>query len=166
LTGTHFGICFARRKVVPERILIVEDEAVLRKHLARLLVRQGYEVTTAGSCAEARLELNRERFGLLLLDITLPDGDGLSLLATLEDGQRPQQTVVMTAFTTPENEHRALNLDICRVLRKPLDLIELVTAVNRHAAHGGCLMRLCSDADTSPRTCSKRYSFNPNLSSL
>lgn len=110
------------------RILIVEDEAVLRKVLARLFVREGYEVATAGSRAEALDQLGRGPFEALLLDVTLPDGDGLDLLAELGEHQ-PRQTVVMTAFSTPENELRAHHLNVCHILRKPLDLLQLIGAV-------------------------------------
>ena len=110
------------------RILIVEDEAVLRKHLARLLVREGYEVATAASCAEALDQLGRGSFEAMLLDLMLPDGDGLDLLAGI-GAQRPRRTIVMTACSAPERDVRARQLDVCRVLRKPLDLLQLIDAV-------------------------------------
>lgn len=111
------------------RILIVEDEAVLRKHLARLLVHRGYEVTTAGSRAEAFDELARVRFDAILLDVRLPDGDGLDLLGDLGDQERPPHVVVMTAYSSPENEVRAGQLGVACLLRKPLDLHQVVGAV-------------------------------------
>ena len=101
---------------------------MLRKHLARLFVREGYEVATAGSRAEALDQLGRGPFEALLLDVMLPDGDGLELLAELGE-QQPRQTVVMTAFSTPENERRAHQLNVCHLLRKPLDLLQLIGAV-------------------------------------
>jgi two-component system, NtrC family, response regulator PilR len=122
------GIGVARLPYVTSRILIVEDEAVLRKHLARLFVREGYEVATAGSCAEALDQLGQGSFEALLLDVMLPDGDGLDLLADLGE-QQPRRTVLMTAFSTPEKEQRAQQLNVCRVLRKPLDLLQLVGTI-------------------------------------
>jgi DNA-binding response OmpR family regulator len=110
------------------RILIVEDDVVLRKHLARLFTRADYAVTTAGSRAEALDEVGRTTFDALLLDINLPDGDGLDLVAEL--GQhRPGRTLVMTAFATAESEVRARELGVCPLLRKPLDLFQLTDAV-------------------------------------
>jgi two-component system response regulator PilR (NtrC family) len=116
------------------RLLIVEDEAVLRKHLGRLLEREGYEVVSAASRAEAMERLAAERFDAVLLDIKLPDGDGLDVLAALAPDQRPHRTMVMTAFSTPENEARAHDLRVDRLLRKPLDLGQLVHAVRGDAA--------------------------------
>ena len=111
------------------RILIVEDDAVLRKHLARLFVREGYEVHIAENCAMARRQLLGNQFDTLLLDVALPDGSGLDLLAEVGERQRPQQTLVMTAFTAPENEALAQQLNVCCLLRKPLDLMRLVDLV-------------------------------------
>jgi two-component system response regulator PilR (NtrC family) len=111
------------------RILIVEDDAVLRKHLARLFVREGYEVHTAEDCAMARRQLLGNQFDTLLLDVALPDGSGLDLLAEVGERQRPQQTLVMSAFAAPENEALAQQLNVCCLLRKPLDLLRLVDLV-------------------------------------
>ena len=111
------------------RLLIVEDEAVLRKHIARLFVREGYEVTTASTCAEALGALAHAHFATVVLDVMLPDGNGLDLLAVLSRDERPARAVVMTAFSSPENEVRAQRLNVYCVLRKPLDLHQLVGAV-------------------------------------
>ena len=145
MSGLSFGIGLAHKKTVPDRILIVEDDAVLRKHLGRLFAREGYEVTTAASRADARIKLDRTSFEVLLLDVMLPDGDGLELLADVSVRQRPPQIVVMTAFATPEGELRARSLNVCRVLPKPLDLMELLRAVRRRTPQFECVLRFCGD---------------------
>ena len=109
-------------------MLIVDDEAVLRKHLARLLAQRGYDVATAGTCAEALSALARNPVEILLLDIELPDGDGLGLLAALDQQQRPRHTIVMTACA-PERVLGARRLNVRQVLHKPLDLEQLVEAL-------------------------------------
>lgn len=120
------GICLAPLLCVGGRILIVEDDAVLRKHLARLFLREGYEVSTAEDCATARRHLTETRFDTLLLDVALPDGSGLDVLDQVAGRHRPQRTVVMTASTAPENEAWAQRLQVDCLLRKPLDLMRLV----------------------------------------
>jgi DNA-binding response OmpR family regulator len=122
------------------RILIVEDDAVLRKHLARLFLREGYEVYTAEDCTTARRHLTETQFDTLLLDVALPDGSGLDVLAEVAERQRPRRTVVMTAFTAPENEAMARQLQVGCLLRKPLDLMRLVElARDAGASPAGCL---------------------------
>ncbi len=120
------GICLAPWACVGGRILIVEDDAVLRKHLGRLFLREGYEVHTAEDCATARRHLMETQFDALLLDVALPDGSGLDVLAEIAERQRPQRTVVMTAFTAPENEALARQLKVGCLLRKPVDLMRLI----------------------------------------
>jgi len=118
---------------------------VLRKSLARLFVREGYEVMAVGTCAEALSALRHESFEALLLDMMLPDGNGLDLLAELGE-HRPCQTVAMTACSTPERELRARQLNVYQVLRKPLDLLQLIVALRGGSAHPGCTLGLCGRA--------------------
>ena len=121
---------------MPPRILIVDDEDVLRKHLVRFFAREGFEVASAGSRAEAAKALVSTRFGTVLIDVSLPDGDGLDLLAALDGDRRPAQTIVITAFSTPENERRATALGVAHLLPKPVDLPHLLRVVRSGVAPG------------------------------
>src|SRR5690348_16038501 len=69
-------------------ILVVEDELLMRRTLQELLERDGYAVTTAGTVAEAIGEVNRREYDLILLDIVLPDGDGLSACRRIRERHR------------------------------------------------------------------------------
>jgi CheY-like chemotaxis protein len=122
---------------VRTRILIVEDDAVLRKHLARLFLREGYAVSTAACRAEATGHLAQAPFDVLLLDLQLPDGNGLDLLANLATDRRPELAVVMSAFCGDDNDLRAQRLNVRRLLRKPLDLVQLLDAVRGVSPTGG-----------------------------
>ena len=113
--------------------MIVEDDTVLRKHLARLFVREGYTVSTAASRATALEQLTDAPFDVLLLDVKLPDGDGLDLLAELSANRRPGLAVVMSAFSTVEHERHAARLNVCRLVRKPLDLLQLLDTIRSAA---------------------------------
>ncbi len=119
---------------MPPRILIVDDEDVLRKHLVRFFAREGFEVACASSRTEAAQALVCAQFGTVLMDVSLPDGDGLDLLARLDPHRRPARTIVITAFSTPENEARATALGVERVLRKPVDLQHLLGVVRNDVA--------------------------------
>ncbi len=92
------------------------------------------DTRTVSTRTEALRELAGASFATLLLDVKLPDGDGLDMLAGLCDERRPARTVVMTAFSTPENDARAQHLNVYQLLRKPLDLQQLMGAVGGEAA--------------------------------
>lgn len=129
------------------RLLIVEDDAVLRKLLTRLFLREGFEVATASSCAEAIAEITGQRFEAVLLDLQLPDGDGLDMLERFDATRRPRHAIVMTAHATPESRARAQSLHVARLLAKPMDLRELLLTVRgvscvHVAAHGQTKLRL------------------------
>jgi DNA-binding NtrC family response regulator len=110
-------------------VLIVEDEAVLRKYLARAMSGAGFDVATAGSRAEAEARLRERSFGVLLLDVRLPDGNGLDLLGALAPDCRPAQTVLMTAEAGAECEHRAAQLRVACLLHQPFDLEQALAAL-------------------------------------
>lgn len=132
------------------RVLIVEDEAVLRKHLVRLFAREGYEVATAASCTEALEQLRCARFEVLLLDVMLPDGNGLDLLADLHAHQRPH-TIVVTACSAADNAHRICQLNIGHVLHKPVDLLQIIGAVRLATPEPGRIPQLWSSTEEMAR---------------
>ena len=96
-------------------LLIVEDEPVLRRCLEFHFCNRGMEVSVAGSLSEARSLIEVADFDAALLDVGLPDGDGLSLLPSLP----PDRSVVITA--NPDFE-RLETLGVKHVVPKPLDL--------------------------------------------
>jgi DNA-binding response OmpR family regulator len=109
------------------RMLVVEDEPVLGDALGAWFEACGFEVARAKSLAEARVQLAGAPFHATLLDVRLPDGDGLSLLTTA----RPNRTVVISA--TPD-EDRYLRLGVVHHLPKPLELRTLEHLVRHIAA--------------------------------
>ncbi len=109
----------------PLRLLIVEDEASLRRTLARFFGLRGFEVVEAGSVREAKYHLGRGTYDAALLDVRLPDGCGLDLLPRIG----ADRSIVITAEPDPERFGRE---GVCHHMAKPLDLpriAELVAAV-------------------------------------
>lgn len=103
-------------------LLLTEDETLMRETLARYFEARGFDVTPAATLAESRDVLARDRFDVVVLDVGLPDGDGLSLLGRVS----PARAVVISANPDPERLRR------CHVryhLAKPLDLEVLARAV-------------------------------------
>ena len=105
------------------RVLIVEDEERLRCYLAMSLEGDGVQVEQAGSLAEARSLLARLHFDAVVLDVGLPDGDGLTLLERAPAGR----ALVITA--NPDLE-RFARVGVQHHLTKPLDLPEFVREVH------------------------------------
>jgi DNA-binding NarL/FixJ family response regulator len=74
---------------MPVRLLLVDDDAVFRESVARLLASRGYDVVgQASTVAEARSAVGRLHPDALLLDVNLPDGNGVDFAAELGDGTR------------------------------------------------------------------------------
>lgn len=116
----------ARRLV----ILIVEDTPLVRRLMVRLLGNDGHELVEAESLAQGLEMVRRHRFDLLLLDLHLPDGDGLSLLERWPMERRRPPVIVLTAATTRETEDRVKNAG-ATVLRKPIAAVDLRAAISR-----------------------------------
>ncbi len=104
-------------------ILIVEDEVVLRRAVIDYYGDQGISVTGVGTLAAARLELCKETFDAVLLDVGLPDGNGLSLLEFVSRGR----ALVITSTPDPEL-YRHLRVEH---VPKPFDFTVLNRALKR-----------------------------------
>lgn len=113
------------------RALIVDDEADLRELLSLSLLRMGVEADCAASVHEARDFLAKNRYGLVLTDMKLPDGAGLEVVtAASAAGNTP--VAVLTAFGSSENAVAALKAGAFDYVEKPIDLTalkRLVTSV-------------------------------------
>ena len=108
-----------------KRILIVDDEQSMRELLAILLKKEGFEVLTAGSRAEAASLLGRHAVDLVLTDVRLPDGDGLEILRHVKAAAPETVVIVMTAYGTSEAAVAARKLGAFSYLFKPFDVDEV-----------------------------------------
>ena len=105
-------------------ILIVDDEAEIRESLEEILREEGYSVASAGTAAEALAQARDPVYDLLLLDIWLPDRDGLEVLAELRalDAESRPEVSVISGHATIETAVRATKLGAFDLLEKPLML--------------------------------------------
>jgi two-component system response regulator PilR (NtrC family) len=103
-------------------LLVVDDEPDLRTLYELTLLREGYDIETAGTVEEARLHLQDRVYSAVITDMRLPDGTGLDLLAYLESHARREKAIVITAYGSAENAVEALKAGAYDYLTKPVDL--------------------------------------------
>lgn len=120
-----------------KRILVVDDEPNVVKSCARMLQLEGFEVEGATGGAEALALYRDRRFDLALVDLKMPDMDGLQLLAALREYDPKAVVVIFTAYGTKESVVEALRLGAYEFLEKPLDARTLVATVRRILEQAG-----------------------------
>jgi len=119
-------------------VLIIDDEAAIRESLETLLELEGYAVQSAASGEEGIACIGERNFDLVLLDVALPDRDGIDLLGELhlQDPQLP--IIIITAYGTVENAVKAMQAGAVNFVQKPWDneklLADVRAAVARHRA--------------------------------
>ena len=113
----------------PARVLIIDDEPDLRTLYELTLLRQGYQVESAGDLLQAREQLKSSRFDAVITDMRLPDGLGLELLRELAIEQRTERCVVITAHGSASNAVEALKAGAFDYLTKPVDLKQFRSVV-------------------------------------
>ena len=103
-------------------LLVVDDEPDLRTLYELTLLREGYDVETAGTVEDAWLHLKDRTYSAVITDMRLPDGTGLDLLRRLEEAGRREKAIVITAYGSAENAVEALKAGAYDYLTKPVDL--------------------------------------------
>jgi len=102
------------------RALLVDDDDDLLAGLSEIASQEGFAVTTAGSLREARDYLSREPIDIALVDLALPDGDGIELLQELKDTPGTD-VIIISGVATVDSAIEALRLGALDYLTKPLD---------------------------------------------
>ena len=113
------------------RILVVDDEADIRALLAEILSDEGYAVTTAADATEARSARRAEEFDLVLLDIWMPDIDGITLLKEWTEAGANGAVVMMSGHGTVDTAVEATRLGALDFIEKPVSLSKLLRTVDR-----------------------------------
>lgn len=112
------------------RLLIVEDSAIVASALRVLFEEGGYEVDTASTVAGAIAAATERAPDVMLLDLTLPDGNGLTILERLRaDGRAPRGTIALTGHDDDELRERCIDAGCVDVLLKPVPIARLAALV-------------------------------------
>ena len=113
-------------------ILVVDDEPDIRELIQEILEDEGYAVSTAENAAAAREARRVQRPDLILLDIWMPDTDGISLLKEWSEGDHlPCPIVMMSGHGTVETAVEATRLGAYDFIEKPLSMAKLLLTLER-----------------------------------
>lgn len=114
------------------QILVVDDEPDIRDLVKEILEDEGYKVTTAENASAAREARRARRPDLILLDIWMPDIDGISLLKEWSEGDHlPCPVIIMSGHGTVETAVEATRLGAYDFIEKPLSMAKLLLTVER-----------------------------------
>lgn len=111
-------------------VLVVDDESDIRHLIRDILVEEGYDVAVAGTAAEARDQRSRRAFDLVLLDIWMPDTDGISLLTEWSKSS-PLPTIMISGHGTIDVAMEASRYGAVDFLEKPISTAKLLQSVER-----------------------------------
>jgi DNA-binding NtrC family response regulator len=115
------------------RILVVDDDAVVLASCRRILGAEGHQVTSSSSVREALEILERQEFDLLLVDVIMPEYDGIQLIGKVRQNRATMPILVMSGYPTPETISSGLRMGATHFIAKPFTPQELIAAVNKAA---------------------------------
>ncbi len=118
-------------------ILIVDDERELREHLRQALERQHYRAETAADGKEALDKIFKDTYDLILLDVMMPNMDGLAVLKEIRGAGMNLPVLMLTARGDIEDRVRGLDLGADDYLAKPFSMAELLARIRAMLRRGG-----------------------------
>jgi len=117
------------------RILIVDDDPFIRLSLSDRLRKAGYRIFEAESCSKTREILKRHELDLILLDLQLPDGDGLAILDEISQSGESLEVIMITAHGSIEKAVEAMRRGAQDFLQKPFELDDMEARIKRALNH-------------------------------
>jgi len=112
-------------------VLIIDDDKMIRSYLSSILSEDGYEVLLAATGVEGEALLEEKPVDIVLLDLKLPDEDGISVLRRIEREEPNVQVIVLTAFGAVESAVEAMKLGAYDYIDKPSDVSKLKLIIKR-----------------------------------
>ncbi|HJV34695.1 sigma-54 dependent transcriptional regulator [Geomonas sp.] len=131
----------------PVKVLVIDDETDVCTFFRRLLTRKGYGVVTAANKPEALGALASGSFNVAMVDLKLPDTDGITLLELIKSRQPSCEVVIMTGYSTVKTAVTAMQLGAYEYLEKPFDDIDEIERLVERAAGSGARLSKGDGAD-------------------
>jgi DNA-binding NtrC family response regulator len=111
------------------RILVVDDEDIVRTSCSRTLSPEGFEVRLAKNGVEGLKMANEERFDLVLTDLKMPDMDGIEVLRIIKEKWPETEVIIVTGYQTVDTAVKAIKLGAYDYIEKPFTPDALISAV-------------------------------------
>jgi DNA-binding NtrC family response regulator len=112
------------------RILIVDDDENIRKVLMAILEDKGYDMEAVGTAREAVKKTDKKFYNLALIDIRLPDMEGIDLLMKIRDTTPRMRKIIITGYPTLQNAVDALNRGADAYITKPFDVEKVLSTIS------------------------------------
>jgi DNA-binding NtrC family response regulator len=112
------------------RILIVDDDENIRKVLMAILEDKGYDMEAVGTAREAIKKTEKEFYNLALIDIRLPDMEGIDLLTKIRDTTPRMRKIIITGYPTLQNAVDAVNRGADAYIMKPFDVERVLSTIS------------------------------------
>lgn len=113
-------------------IIIIDDDQALHRVFTRILQKEGYTVETAETGSQALAKIKNNTFDVALIDVKLPDINGLDLLPKLKETAPSMVTIVITGYAIPDGKTGALQLGADDFFKKPIPPPVLLEAIKMH----------------------------------
>ena len=118
-----------------EKVLLVDDEKDFLEVMAERMTARGIEVSTASSAAEAIRLAEKESFDAIIVDLMMPEMDGIEALKLLKKKTPETQVILLTGHATLEKGIEAMKLGAVDFLEKPADMNQLTKKIKKAHAH-------------------------------
>jgi len=133
------------------RVLVVDDEQTTQLILKTHLEKNGFHATVAGTAEEMNRHLEENDFDLILLDLQLPDGDGIELIKPVQDSIPNVPVIIITAHGSVEHVVEAMRNGAYDFVTKPIDFNRL-SAILKNALERNTLKRKAESFERTRRT--------------
>ena len=111
------------------KILLVDDEERFRSNLKKMLTAEGFEVSEANSGQKALEELALHAYDVILLDMRMPDMDGLTTLAAIKERHPDPEVIILTGHASVDAAAEIIRLGAAEFLLKPCPLEEVIAKI-------------------------------------